>query len=178
MIYHGFNQSQKVRPYEKKEKIMKTIIKPAIVLFFAVILCNPGLVFAGSTTPLVAGQHITVGYVEVSNNGVTLYVKYVIDADLTPDDPTDDGVPSLITQTHLSVTTEPGNIPQKKGNPIPGKFEYKEIHDPGVSEFTYKIPLADYPGEPLYIAAHAVVEKLSGLDGLEAALPGTVQMKV
>lgn len=158
---------------------MKTMIKPAIALFFAVMLCSPGLVLAQTTTTdLIAGQHVDVGEVQVWKEGNTLFVKYIIDADLTPDDPTDDGVPTLITQTHLAVATDPDDLPQtKKGNPIPGQFENVGVHDPGVTEYTYKIPLLN-GYSPLYIAAHAVVEKLSGLGGLELALPDTVQMSV
>jgi hypothetical protein len=131
-----------------------------------------------SVTELMAGQHVDVGDVSVWNDGEYLYVKYVIDADLTPDDPSDDGVPTLITETHLQVATSLDGIPQKKDNPIPGHFDYSTELDPGVTEYTYEIPLTWDAGTELYIAAHAVVQKLGGLEGLELALPGSVTMKV
>jgi hypothetical protein len=122
---------------------------------------------------------VDVGEVQVWNDGDYLYVKYIVDADLTPGDASDDGVPTLIYQTHLAVESDLESIPQtKKGNPIPGQFEYSTIHDPGVSEFTYQIPLEWDPDTELYIAAHAVVKKLGGLTGLELALPDNVTMKV
>jgi hypothetical protein len=122
---------------------------------------------------------IDVGEVRVWNDGDNLYVMYVIDADLTPGDVSDDGVPTLIYETHLAVATSLSGIPQtKKGNPTPGQFPYSTIHDPGVTEFMYMIPLAWDPGTALHIAAHAVVKKLGGLAGLELALPPSVTMSV
>jgi hypothetical protein len=133
-------------------------------------------------TELLAGQNVDVGEVQVWNDGESLYVKYLIDADLTPAEPSDDGVPTLIYQTHLSVAAWLAGIPQtKKGNPVVGQFDYSTVHDPGVAEFTYEIPLADVDGgvgEHLFIAAHAVVQKLGGLEGLELALPGQVVLNV
>jgi len=94
---------------------------------------------------LYAGQNIDVGNVEVWNDTVNLYVKYVADD------------PWCLTETHLHVATSLGVIPQKNGNPIPGKFDYKDEHD-CVADCTYTIPLAG-PDVKLFIAAHAVVER-------------------
>jgi hypothetical protein len=122
---------------------------------------------------------VDVGEVNVWNDGEYLYVEYIVDADLTPTDPSDDGVPTLIYQTHLAVATSVAGIPQsKKGNPIPGQFPYSTNHDPGVGEFIYQIPLEWEIGEELYVAAHSVVRKLGGLAGLELALPASVNMSV
>jgi hypothetical protein len=122
---------------------------------------------AGGGNPKSA---MDVGNVLVWNDGENLYVKYEIaEADW------------CITKTHLAVATAPGDIPQKNGNPIPGLFEYNDMHD-CVTEYTYEIPLEGDGDTELYIAAHANVQKLIGwesdLAGLEAALPDTVTMKV
>jgi hypothetical protein len=48
--------------------------------------------------------------------------------------------------------------PGKNKNPIPGQFDYKEKHDPCVTEYTEEISLDEWPaGTELMIAAHAVV---------------------
>jgi hypothetical protein len=128
---------------------------------------------------LYAGQNIDVGEINVWNDADYLYVKYLIDDDLTPDDPSDDGVPTLIYETHLHVAEFPDLIPQtKKGNPIPGQFDNKTEHNPGVTEFTYQIPLVWGIDTEICIAAHAVVQKLGGLEGFELALPDQVDMYV
>lgn len=99
------------------------------------------------TTDLLAGQNNDVGEVQVWNDAENLYITYVIDA------------PGwFLTETHLHVACSEGEIPQtKKGNPIPGQFEYSAEHD----------YLTEYPLDPIplssieccipFIAAHAVV---------------------
>jgi len=75
-----------------------------------------------------------------------------------------------ITETHLAVTTSFDDIPQTgSGNPKVGKFPYRSEHDPAVTVVTYVIDLDDlFDGGPcegtIYIAAHAVVQKLVGYD--------------
>jgi len=96
---------------------------------------------------LLAGQTEKVGEVEVWNDEFNLYVKYIItDLDW------------CLTETHLHVATSLGDIPQKNGNPPPGKFDYKEEHD-CLADYTYTIPLTWVPGTELFIATHAVVKK-------------------
>jgi hypothetical protein len=118
------------------------------------------------------GGGIDVGEVQVWNDGNFLHVTYVVDAE-----------DWCMTKTHLAVATDPGVIPQKKGNPIPGHFEYSDTHE-CITEHTYHIPLAsDWNIDTeLYIAAHANVQKLirweSDLAGLEAALPDQAIMSV
>lgn len=99
------------------------------------------------TTDLLADQDMNVGEVSVSDDGVNLTVKYV----------TTDGW--VINETHLAVAESSDAIPQtKKGNPIPGQFEYKnESQDLGITEYTYEIPLSWAAGTELSIAAHAEV---------------------
>ena len=107
------------------------------------------------TTDLIADggdetSAIDVGDVLVWNDGDYLYVKYVItDSDW------------CLTETHLHVfldNDEYTDVPQKNGNPPPGQFDYKEEHE-CVPDYTYEIPLIWDPEAPLFIAAHAVVQK-------------------
>ena len=104
------------------------------------------------TENLWAGQNIDVGTVSVWNDAENLYVKY---------ETTDDW---YLTETHLHVATALGDIPQTKtGNPIPGHFDYPMEYDPPVQENTNVINLEDCGfevGDELYIAAHAVVQKV------------------
>jgi len=97
--------------------------------------------------PLFAGQHIDVGIIKVWNDSDNLYVKYIVDD------------PWCLTETHLHVADSAEAIPQKNGNPIPGKFKYKRDHDPCVTDYTYTIEMSLIPGDEIYIAAHAVVKK-------------------
>ncbi|MHA2103877.1 MAG: vWA domain-containing protein [Candidatus Hodarchaeales archaeon] len=109
-------------------------------------------------TDLIAGggnpkSAIDAGDVIIWNDQDNLYVTYN----------TTDGW--YMTETHLQVADSLDGIPQtKKGNPIPGKFEYKDYFDPGIQTYTYSIPWTWDPGTNLYIAAHAVVEKIIGYD--------------
>jgi hypothetical protein len=115
-------------------------------------------------TDLLAGQTLDVGDVLVWNDGGYLYVKYIVDAEYW-----------CLTETHLHVATSLEGIPQKKGNPPPGQFDYKSEHD-CVTDYTYKIPLTWDVDTQLFIAAHAVVCQLAGnfIAGLN--LPDTVTL--
>jgi hypothetical protein len=125
-------------------------------------------------TDLMAGQHIDVGDVLVWNDGTLLYIKYVIT------DPE-----WCITETHLQVATNASLIPQKNGNPIPGKFEENDEHD-CVTEALYTYDLLEKGwavDQGLSIAAHAVVQSFVGyenpnLDNFAAGLPAQVTMSV
>jgi hypothetical protein len=102
-----------------------------------------------------------VGDVQVWNDGENLYVKYVVtDTDW------------CLTETHLEVATELGEIPQVNGNPPPGQFTYEGEHD-CVAEVEYKIPLSWGPDTELLIAAHGVVQT-GGMNGAGATLPDQV----
>ena len=97
---------------------------------------------------LYAGQYENVGVVKVWNDTENLYVKYIVDD------------PWCLTETHLHVAAVPEDIPQtKKGNPIPGQFDYEGEHD-CETYVLYTIPLAGLDVE-LCIAAHAVVADTS-----------------
>lgn len=98
-------------------------------------------------TPLMACQDLQVGVVDIWNDFDYLYVKYDI---------TEAGW--FLLETHCDVATSPDEIPQKNGNPIPGKFDCCAWHDPLVDEYTCAFDLSLWPaGTQLFVAAHAAV---------------------
>jgi hypothetical protein len=60
----------------------------------------------------------------------------------------------LLVETHVEVAASMDDIPQAKGNPIPGQFTYSNTHDPMVQYFRYEIMVG---GGTVYIAAHAIL---------------------
>lgn len=154
---------------------MKKALLPILALSLAIGLAMPVAAHTESDpliVDLLAGQTQDVGEVRVWNDGINLHVEYVVDL----------GGWHLV-ETHLAVGDSSGDIPQtKKGNPIPGKFDYKH---PDIYDVTdeYVVPLADFGFEAddnIAIAAHAVVETMAGCETniieLEAALPDQVTM--
>lgn len=100
---------------------------------------------------LMAGQSIYAGLVEVWNDGGDLHVRYVSKW----------GLGYCLNETHLHVATSLAGIPQKNGNPIPGKFDYKDDDLGCVHDIEYVIPLDGWEaGTELVIAAHAVVGRV------------------
>ena len=117
----------------------------AIVMVLMMLTTVLGIATA---VDLVAGQNIDVGTVTVRDDGTNLFVTY---------ETTTGGW--VLSETHLAVETSVEAIPQKNGNPIPGKFEYKTDHSSSTTSYTYEIPLGDWKvGDTLVVAAHAVVQ--------------------
>jgi hypothetical protein len=88
-----------------------------------------------------------IGDVTVWNMGDMINIKYETDGEW------------CITKTFLHVATSLDMIPQtKKGNPKPGHFDYKNIHD-CIQIFTTMIPLEYDLCTELVIAAQAEVKK-------------------
>lgn len=154
---------------------MKKVLFPILALVLAIGVATPVSAHTESVplvTDLLAGQTQDVGEVRVWNDGTNLHVEYEVDL-----------VGWYLVETHLAVGDSSGDIPQtKKGNPIPGKFDYKH-HDIYDVTDEYVIPLADFGfevGDDIAIAAHAVVQTIGGcetdLGALEAALPDQVLM--
>ena len=104
--------------------------------------------------PLLAGQHIDVGTVTVTNTETEILVTYQTKGDW------------LIKETHLDVElTYSGLNTTKKGNPIPGKFTYKTTHKSPVTEVSFTIENFGWSVDSeLYIAAHAVVTSSQGTE--------------
>lgn len=120
-------------------------MKKIAALCLVTMLALTGLVAVAQTrTELMAGQDIPVGKVVVSNNATTLTVIFA----------TTDAW--FINETHVAVAGDAADIPQKNGNPIPGKFDYKAELDSPVQTCTIEIPLDGLSGD-VVIAAHAEV---------------------
>jgi hypothetical protein len=112
-----------------------------------------------------AGQNnndngIDVGTVTATVVGNTLYVDYNVTNGWT-------GV-----EYHLWVGKRIKDIPK---NAAPGRFPFS-------GEESYEIDLSElginYPDDPVYIAAHAVVSQGAGLEGLESMLPENVTFSI
>jgi hypothetical protein len=139
---------------KKGDSLMKKLAYALVALSLLLVLL-PAMAVAHTEAapyevPLIAGQNSTIGTVSVWNDATSLYVKFVSTGD-------------CLKETHVAVATNPADIPQtKKGNPIPGQFEYSDPHA-CVLQYTYEIPLTWDFGEDLYIAAHAAT-------GVEASM--------
>lgn len=98
---------------------------------------------------LVAGQYIDAGTVTVANDADNLYVTFSTIGEWQ------------LEETHVHVAATVEEIPQKNGNPQPGKFDYKRTYtlDPAVTTDTYVIPYSATAGDSLVVAAHASVVK-------------------
>ncbi|MFX1307884.1 MAG: hypothetical protein ACFFDG_13820, partial [Promethearchaeota archaeon] len=161
-------------------------IKKKILLFIGLILIFTSILGIAATpvrahteeepfiVDLIAGggnekSAIDVGDILVWNDADFLYVEYsLIDG-------------WCLTETHLHIASDPIDFPQtNKGNPIPGHFTYNDEWEPCKTEQTYTIPLTWSLDETLYIAAHAVVQKIIGYEpdliGFELILPDQVTM--
>ena len=168
--------------------MVKGLVALSAALVGAFALAATASANSQETYPLIAGggnakNAVEVGTVTVENDGTELIVRYELTEDLTPDDPSDDGVPTLMYSTHVAVVDDgdEGSIPQAKGNPVPGHFDYADKHSPGVSLWTYIIPLEgiDENGNgELSLAVHADVKKLGGIRGVNLGLPQDVTFKV
>lgn len=107
---------------------------------------NGGL---GIDVALLAGQTINVGTVNANNDSNFVYVTYTTTGDWR------------ITKTHLYVgkcELIPVNNP---GNPIPGQFPFKGIHDK-LSQVIYQIPMSVFAeSNCVCVAAHSVVVRVN-----------------
>lgn len=113
---------------------------------------------------LMAGQHTNVGQLLMYDTAQSLVVRF----DAKPD--------WRITETHLAIATSPDGIPQtKKGNPIPGQFQYKNDTLNSVESCQFNVPMTWASGTTLYIAAHCVVKGVGEFCGqTESAWAGNL----
>lgn len=104
-------------------------------------------ILSGETVTLYAGQHMDVGEVEVTDDGTELTVTFRTTGEW------------CLLETHVHVWENEEDLPvNDKGNPVPGQFDYSDTHECEV-EASYTIPLSNFSGTDLLIAAHAVVQK-------------------
>lgn len=111
-----------------------------------------------STTPLLAGQTIDAGEVNVYNDASSIYVRYATKA------------PWVLSDIHVAAADSVAGIPQtKRGNPIPGRFSYSASFNPEVTSYILAIPRAGTlaAGQQIVIAAHAIVQARNAQRGTE-----------
>ncbi len=105
--------------------------------------------------PLYAGQDELIGTVSIWNDDTCIYVHVEISA------------PGwVLKETHVAYGDMMSDIPQKNGNPIPGKFPMKEVYpveSPYTTEDDFCIPICSFADAEscVLIAVHAAVAKLS-----------------
>lgn len=129
---------------------MKKLFPTAAILIFLLALF-PAITSANAGTyPLYAGQDMLVGQVNVRNTEDTLFVQFHI---------TEAGWCLQEAHVELFMDTDTfSDVPQKNGNPIPGKFEINKEYAlyPCVKDSPeYSFPLPE--GEIINIAAHAAI---------------------
>jgi len=143
------------------KKMNKLVLLSALMI---AIIGTFGTVSADENVDLIAGngsgEGLDVGDIIVSNNATHIVVEFTTTGDW------------CMTETHLhiapqgDVETPAEGIPQtKKGNPIPGKFDYSTDftdHDcTNQVKYTLSIPLPNDCdlGDDVVIAAHAAVQE-------------------
>jgi len=98
------------------------------------------------------------GDVEVTSDGTTLTVRITVNQAVDPWE---------LVESHVHVAGTAEQVPQKNGNPRPGKFDYHD-DDPEATTVTvlvheYTIPLADVglvEKDPFVVAVHTAIEWL------------------
>ena len=135
------------------------------VLMLGGLLAGPVLAFNDPQTQDLRmgggdGVGTSLGDVVVTDDGTNLKVKY--DLNVNAECVTDSDWELI--ETHIDASLTVAGIPQRNGNPPPGKFAYKDDHA-NVLTFERTIPLSDFgtavqtqSGETLFVAAHAAVE--------------------
>jgi hypothetical protein len=154
------------------KSLSKSVFLAALILFTAVAgygqdrpegLSKSGDMIAGGGNLASAKD---VGDIYIWRDCANIYVEFAI-VDGTPGDYMDNW---YITATHVEIALSMAEIPQAKGNPVPGRFTYKSEHD-AVTGYIHMIPLNGFAGVPVAIAAHADVCQVGGAQGVMAALP-------
>ncbi len=152
----------------KRLKMLVLLMLSAIALCVsavpahAVVLLPPLVPLWEASVDLMAGQDIDAGRILIRDDFQYLTIKFQAEPGWR------------ITEVHLAIATSLAGIPQtKKGNPIPGLFQYKNDTLDSVESFTFQIPMAWANGTTLYIAAHCVVES-EGCGRSESAWAGNL----
>ncbi len=132
-----------------------TVIGIAVSLTACTVRGDVGTVQAAVATcgddqiRLIAAQNIDIGVVRITHDESELCVEYVVTA------------PGWsLSETHLALAASPSGLPQTpSGNPRVGLFPYQHTGLQGQND-SYCVDyqqLGFVPGEPVYVAAHAVV---------------------
>jgi hypothetical protein len=114
---------------------------------------NTGQLSASQSFPLLAGENIEAGEMEVAIDESKLSFTYQ----------TKNGW--KLSEVHLSIGTGIASIPvNNAGNPVVGAFAFKATNLSGIESYTFEVPLAHFNvevGTILTVAGHAVVSKTS-----------------
>lgn len=111
---------------------------------------EPGTTCTATTVTLFAGKTIDAGTVTIINDADSIYVTYS----------TANGF--YLTAAHLYVGATEVIPVNKAGNPIPGHFPYNVVLNKQ-TEYTVAVPISALPmGVCGSVAAHCVVERVSG----------------
>jgi hypothetical protein len=152
-----------------KIKSVTVMVGLVILLFLGLTISEEALATDVYESPVIAGQDFDnpAGVVLVGKGGGVydglLFVIWYMDS------------PWIITDYHLAVEEDLNDIPvNKKGNPIPGHFEYTSESDElfmnkpmevafafDIEDMGWEETVGETPGTTLYICAHAVVEDQS-----------------
>jgi hypothetical protein len=108
---------------------------------------------AGSTVNLIAGQHINVGSITVSNDLSNIYIKFSTTGEW------------YLQKTHLFVGNQSQLPINRGGNPQIGQYPYQTQHSPIVQEYIYTLPLELFEST-VTISAHAEVVKLNSSNSI------------
>jgi hypothetical protein len=158
-----------------KLKILGLALAIMMVISLMSVMSSSASAYTSETkiADMIAGGGNTNGAKDVGdifawNDGTNLYVKYQTT-----------GIWG-ISETHLAVEVHVADMPLNKNNlPQNGLFEYGGSFSPMVQVAEYTIPLASigpgvHSGANIFIAAHAVVQKMGGVEALALLLPAQV----
>ncbi len=128
----------------------------AVAVFGLLTLSAPA--WADITVDLIAdGGDVgfDAGDVVVSYDGANIVVTITADQSVDP---------WVLAETHVHVAATAADVPQKNGNPTPGKFAYNqdsaEAEAVSATQHVYTIPYALVAGQSVVIAVHAAIEWL------------------
>lgn len=99
---------------------------------------------SATTVRFLAGQHYYVGDVSIAAKSGQLKVLISLIGNVT------------MAESHVDVASSPSALQTS-----PGQFQYKAIHSPAVTQYTYSIPLSDenfVVGQTIYARVHAAVK--------------------
>jgi hypothetical protein len=137
-------------------------MKRIMLMAFAVALLTLSVpALADISVDLIADGGDTrfdAGDVDVTSDGTTLTVRITVNQAVDPWE---------LVESHVHVAETAAEVPQKNGNPKPGKFDYCEL-DPEATTVTplvheYTIPYALAEGATVVVAVHAAIEWLEVL---------------
>ena len=136
----------------------RTFLMTTAALSLALTVATPSNAIACDETSqdLYAGQSEKIGIVKVCYGGGS--ANDWVEFDTTGGD-------WRMTEAHLAIEADSNDIPTRKGNAVPGKFEFQENFDPSMQKYRFEgLTIAGTD----YVSAHAKVEN-TNTDAVESA---------